>query len=249
LWRTARSIPKTPDRLGYFSDLEEPRLDRTKRHQFLDLVFIAVCATIAGANDFVAMEKFGTSKRAWLSKFLELPNGIPSHDTFGRVLAAIDPHAFTECFLRWVRALRQTTAGQFVGIDGKTARASGDRAQGQNPLHVVSAWASANQLVLGQVAVDEKSNEITAIPTLLEMLELQGALVTIIDAMGCQKEIVRQIRAQGAAYVLPVKGNQEHLEEDIVNHFARLDEQPHGRAKVSVCETAEKGHGREESRC
>src|SRR6266849_6678529 len=204
-----------PTLLAPFATLADPRIDRTKRYNLLDLIFIALCAVVSGANDCVAMEKFGKSKRAWLEKYLALPHGIPCHDTFTRVFAALDGDAFVACFLKWVEALQESTDGQLVAIDGKTARASLDRAKGKNPLHVVSAWAATNRVVLGEVMVDAKSNEITAIPKLLEMLELHGAIVTI-DAMGCQKDIAAAVRQGGADYVLTVKGNQEHLEEDII---------------------------------
>lgn len=234
----------------HFRSLQEPRVERTKCHPLVNIVFIAVCAVLGAANDFVGMEKFGKSKRAWFEKYLDLSNGIPSHDTFGRVIGALDPEQFIQCFLSWVQAFASTETGRLVAIDGKTARASLDRAAGQNPLHVVSAWAREARLVLGQVAVEEKSNEITAIPKLLEMLELSGAVVTI-DAMGCQKEIARKIRERGADYVLAVKGNQEHLEEDIIDHFAKLDEaaeQGSRRGRPAVWKTAEAGHGRKEER-
>jgi predicted transposase YbfD/YdcC len=232
---------------GHFDTLEDPRIERCKRHLLGDILFLAVCAMIAGANDFVAMQKFGHAKHDWLKKFLDLPNGIPSHDTLGRVFALLDGERFIRCFLGWVRTVHRVTAGEIVAVDGKTARASLDRAKGQNPLHVVSAWASANRVVLGEVMVDAKSNEITAIPRLLEMLELRGAIVTI-DAMGCQKEIAAKIRERGAEYVLAVKGNQEHLEDDVVSHFAALDEgkrRPRRRSQTTQRST---GHGRVETR-
>src|ERR1700680_976915 len=173
---------------GHFDALEDPRIARCKRHLLGDILFLAVCAMIAGANDFVAMQKFGYAKRDWRKKFLELPNGIPSHDTLGRVFSLLDGEQFIQCFLGWVQTIHQVTAGEIIAVDGKTARASLDRAKGRNPLHVVSAWATASRVVWGKVMVDEKSNEITAIPKLLQLLELRGAIVTI-DAMGCQKEM------------------------------------------------------------
>jgi predicted transposase YbfD/YdcC len=234
----------------HFKPLVDPRIDRTKFHPLLNVVFIAVCALLCGANDIVGMEKFGKNKRAWLEKFLDLSNGVPSHDTFGRVIQALDPQQFLQCFAGWVQTFAESTAGRLVNIDGKTIRASLDRATDLKPLHVVSAWACEARLVLGQMAVDEKSNEITAIPKLLEVLELSGAIVTI-DAMGCQKEIVRKIRERKADYVLAVKGNQEHLHEDIIHHFAKLDEaaEHNGRhARRSVFTTDDADHGRKEHR-
>jgi len=238
------------DFFAHFANLPEPRVDRTKHHMLMDVVFIAVCALLSGANDFVGMEKFGKAKIEWLKKYLELPNGIPSHDTFGRVIQAIDPQKFVACFRSWVAAFADTKLGRLINIDGKTARASLDRAADQNPLHVVSAWAQESRLLLGQVAVDDKSNEITAIPKLLEILELAGAVVTI-DAMGCQTEIVAKIREKKADYILAAKGNQEHLQEDVIAEFAKLDEpEEHSQPSpaADVFETTDKGHGREEHR-
>lgn len=235
-----------PTLLAPFAALEDPRLDRTKRYNLLDIIFIALCAVVSGANDCVALEKFGKSKRAWLEKYLSLPDGTPCHDTFTRVFAAVDGEAFVACFLKWVKALQESTDGQLVAIDGKTARATLDRAKGKNPLHVVSAWAAENRLFLGQEVVDEKSNEITAIPKLLAVLELTGAIVTI-DAMGCQKEIAAKIREKKADYVLAVKGNQEHLEEDVIAAFAAVD---NGQSPPTLRTHTEhtKGHGRIETR-
>ena len=235
-----------PTLLAPFATLEDPRIDRTKRHNLLDILFIALCAVVSGANDCVAMEKFGKSKRVWLEKYLSLPNGIPCHDTFGRVFAALDGAAFMACFLKWVEALQESTDGQLVAIDGKTARATLDRAKGKNPFHIVSAWAAENRLFLGQEVVDEKSNEITAIPKLLAVLELTGAIVTI-DAMGCQKEIAAVIREKKAHYVLAVKGNQEHLEEDVIAAFAAVDDGQRPPTLRTYPEHA-KGHGRLEMR-
>jgi predicted transposase YbfD/YdcC len=231
----------------HFDSLEDPRIDRCKLHKLSDILFLTVCAMISGANDFVAVQKFGHAKRAWLDKFLELPNGIPSHDTIGRVFSLMNAERFIECFIAWVQTIHEVTPGQFVGLDGKTVRASLDRASGQNPLHVVSAWASENRVVLGEVMVDQKSNEITAIPKLLAMLQLQGAIVTI-DAMGCQKDIAAKVREREADYVLAVKGNQEHLEEDIVNYFAALDEGSKRPRQRTHSRQRSKGHGRVETR-
>jgi predicted transposase YbfD/YdcC len=241
------SPSKAPTLLAPFAQLEDPRIDRTRRYGLLDLIFIALCAVVSGANDCVGIAKFAKIKRAWLEKYLDLPDGTPSHDTFSRVFAALDGKSFMECFLNWVKGLEEATSGKVVAIDGKTARATLDRRKDKNPLHVVSAWVTENQLFLGQEVVDDKSNEITAIPKLLEVLELTGAIVTI-DAMGCQKEIADKIRDKGADYVLAVKGNQEHLEEDIIEAFMAVDE---GRstAKVDTHTEHDKGHGREETRC
>jgi predicted transposase YbfD/YdcC len=235
-----------PSFFAHFADLEDPRLDRTKRHKLGDLAFIAVCAVLCGANGFVAMETFAREKRAWLEQYLELPGGIPSHDTFGRLFAALDPGQFLDCFLSWVEAVGQVTGRRLVGIDGKAARASLDSASGKGALHIVSAWAAENRLLLGQVTVAEKSNEITAIPRLLELLELHGAIVTI-DAMGCQKDIAAKIREGGGDYVLAVKGNQDHLEADIIRHFAAFDE-GRLRKRPRVAQSQEQGHGRQEYR-
>jgi predicted transposase YbfD/YdcC len=233
--------------LDHFADLPDPRVERTREHALLDIVFVAVCAVISGGNGFVSMETYGHEKLHWLRKFVPLANGVPSHDTFGRLFAALDVGAFVDCFLSWVGAIRRGGAGEIVEIDGKALRASLDTAKGRNPLHVVSAWAGEQRLLLGQVAVEAKSNEVTAIPRLLQALSLEGAIVTI-DAMGCQKEIAATIRERGADYVLAVKGNQDHLEADIIDHFGRLDQgaaRPRGR---SAHETEGRGHGRQEYR-
>jgi predicted transposase YbfD/YdcC len=237
---------KTPSLFAHFAKLEDFRINRSKEHKLLDIVVIAVCAIICGANDFVGMERFGKAKRPWLEKYLALANGIPSHDTFRRVISRLKPEAFVECFLSWVEALQVAMAGKIVGIDGKTARATMDRAKNKKAVHVVSAWATENHLLLGQVPVAEKSNEITAIPLLLEMIAIAGAIVTI-DAMGCQKEIAAKIREAKADYVLSVKGNQEHLEEDIIRHFAARDEGTIA-GKTSVFISDKKAHGRDEYR-
>jgi predicted transposase YbfD/YdcC len=202
----------------HFSDLEDPRMERTKRHQLLDIIAIAICGVICGADSWVDLELFGRSKEEWLKRFLSLPNGIPSHDTFGRVFARLDPEKFAQCFTSRVTAVSQLTQGEVVAIDGKTLRRSHDRAKGKSAIHLVSAWATANHLVLGQMKVDDKSDEITAIPQLLEVLELSGCTVTM-DAMGCQKAIAHQIVEQGADYVLALKGNQGQLYWEVTDTF------------------------------
>ena len=194
----------------YFSNLKDPRVERTKRHKLIDIITITICAVICGADTWVDIEAYGESKYQWLKEFLELPNGIPSHDTFARVFASLDTEKLQECFLSWVKSISRITFGEVVAIDGKTLRGSYDQQKSQKPIHMVSAWARANRLVLGQVKVDKKSNEITAIPKLLKVLSLSGCLVTI-DAMGCQKEIVKQITEQDADYVITLKKNQGYF--------------------------------------
>jgi predicted transposase YbfD/YdcC len=216
-------------------------------YPLINVVVIAVCAVICGADDFVAIAEFGRKKRDWFGQFLDLRNGIPWHDRFNAILAAIKPAEFEKCLLSWITALQDITDGQVIAIDGKTLRRSFDAASSKAAIHMVSAWATANQISLGQVVVDEKSNEITAIPKLLQMLEISGCLVTI-DAMGCQTEIARQIVAGGADYVLAVKGNQPTLQQGIEEFFDDHLEDAFARTQVRRYQTEEKGHGREEQR-
>ena len=232
---------------AHFAALPDPRVERTKRHALLDVLTIAVCAVLCGADTWVAVEAWGKAKLGWLRTWLDLPNGIPSHDTFGRVFAALDPAAFEACFLAWVRDLAAAAEGQVVAIDGKTLRRSHDRANGKAPLHLVSAWAAANRLVLGQAAVADKSNEIEAIPALLDVLDLEGATVTI-DAMGCQARIARRVRARGADYVLAVKDNQPTLHELVAHHFAVVADGDAAGLAPATHATVGKGHGRLEVR-
>ena len=230
----------------HFAELTDPRR-REGIYPLINIVTIAICAVICGADDFVAIAKFGRVKRKWLSRFLDLKEGIPSHDRFNAILAAIKPAEFEACLLNWITALHEITDGQLVAIDGKTLRRSFDAASGKSAIHMVSAWATANHISLGQVTVDEKSNEITAIPKLLQMLEISGCLVTI-DAMGCQTEIAKAIIDSKADYVLAVKKNQRTLYDGISWFFLMKREQNFAGVRVSRHQTQEKGHGREETR-
>ena len=233
--------------LDHFADLDDPRVERTRRHKLVDIIAIAICATICGADSWVHIELFGRSKLAWFQSFLELPGGIPSHDTFGDVFARLDPVQLQDCFISWTQAIAQLLPGEVVAVDGKTARRSYDRAGNKGAIHMVSAWATQNALTLGQVKTEEKSNEITAIPQLLEMLELHGCIVTI-DAMGCQREIAQQITQGGADYVLTVKENQGQLHEGIRDLFEGAEALDFDGVSYDHTETVEKGHGRLERR-
>jgi predicted transposase YbfD/YdcC len=233
----------------HFADLIDPRCERSCQHELLDIVGIALCAVISGAEGWTAIEAYGHAKHDWLARFFRLPNGIPSHDTFRRVFCLLDPEEFQRSFAAWIAALAACGVGdrRLVPIDGKTVRRSGRRGRGLGPLHLVSAWAGTNHVSLGQVAVDDKSNEITAIPRLLELLDLSGALITI-DAMGCQKEIAAQIVTGGGDYLLAVKENQPHLYEDIDASFTEALETDGAGLEYSVARTEETNRGREEVR-
>jgi predicted transposase YbfD/YdcC len=230
----------------HFASLTDPRR-RKVVYPLIDLITIALCAVVAGADDFVAIAEFGRKRRKWLSQFLDLSRGVPSHDRFNAIFAAIKPAEFQACLLSWITALHEVSGGQVVAIDGKTLRRSFDKADAKSAIHMVSAWATANHISLGQVVVDQKSNEITAIPKLLELLEIAGTLVTI-DAMGCQVEIAEKIVAAEADYLLAVKGNQPTLHAGILDFFVGHMEDDFARVKVSRHETTEKGHGRIEHR-
>jgi predicted transposase YbfD/YdcC len=230
----------------HFSNLTDPRR-REVTYPLINIVTIAICAVVCGADDFVSIAEYGRKKRKWLAQFLDLSAGVPSHDRFNAVFAALQPAEFEQCLLSWITALHEITDGQIVAIDGKTLRRSFDAASSKAAIHMVSAWATANCISLGQVMVDAKSNEITAIPKLLEILAISGCLVTI-DAMGCQTEIAEKIVAAGADYVLAVKGNQPTLFEGIQNFFEDHLEDDFARTKVRRHETKERGHGRIESR-
>jgi predicted transposase YbfD/YdcC len=230
----------------HFRKLKDPRRRHRRLHNLQDIIVIALCAVIAGAQDWQEIETFGRKRRAWLKRFLRLPHGIPAHDTFERVFDRLKPQAFQACFQAWVHALQEALSIKHIAIDGKSLRGSGSAKLG--PLHLVSAWATAQRLSLGQVAVDATSNEITAIPALLELLDLHGALVTI-DAMGCQKAIARQIVEQGGDYVLTVKDNQEQLRRDIEQVVTRAFEMDFAGLDHDHYTTRTRGHGRDEYRC
>jgi predicted transposase YbfD/YdcC len=231
----------------HFEDLTDPRIERTRRHALQDILVIALCAVIANANTWVDIERFGKAKLDFLRRFLALPNGIPSHDTFGRVFARLDPAALLVCLRNWLNNLRETLGGTQVAIDGKTLRGSHDGEARPNALHLVSAWATEARLFLGQLAVDQKSNEITAIPQLLELLDIEGDTVTI-DAMGCQKEIAKTIVDKKANYVLQVKDNQPTLNAAIADAFIGFAEDDYAEPSLRRFRTVERNHGREETR-
>ena len=233
--------------IEYLAVLKDPRTGPAKRHNFLDIIVIAVCAVICGADSWVDVEMFGKSKRAWLDRFLQLPNGIPSHDTFGRVFSMLDAQQFQSCFSDWVQAVNVITKGQVIAIDGKTIRRSGDRHAGKSAIHMVNAWASANHLLLGQTRVDDRSNEITAIPELLRVLDVSGCIVTM-DAMGCQKEIAANIIEEGADYLLAVKRNHPHLHDGIKDTFELARTNGFADVEHNYSQTVNKGHGRIETR-
>jgi predicted transposase YbfD/YdcC len=240
-------IAMTSARLeDHFADLTDPRR-RKVVYPLINIVGIAICAVIAGADDFVAIADWARQKRDWLSKFFDLSSGIPSHDRFNAVFAALKSAEFEKCLLSWITAVHELTAGQVIAVDGKTLRHSFDAATGKSAIHMVSAWATANHISLGQVVVDAKSNEITAIPKLLQLLEISGSVVTI-DAMGCQTAIAAEIVNGGADYVLAVKDNQPTLHAGIAAHFLENMEDDFARVKVSQHETTERGHGRDERR-
>lgn len=233
--------------LRFFDELEDPRMDRTKRHSLQDILFLTVCAVLCGADCWTEVELFGRSKLEWLRQFIPLTNGIPSHDTLGRVFARLKPEQLECCFVKWTEALKESCRRRGISIDGKTLRRSFDKATGRSAVHMVSAWCETSRLVLGQLATEEKSNEITAIPKLLEMLELRDAVVTI-DAMGCQKEIAKTIVENGGHYVLQVKANQPELHDLLKETFDDLIGGGIPGAKFDYHEDVNADHGRIETR-
>jgi predicted transposase YbfD/YdcC len=239
------ALTRTPVILTHFEGLTDPRIERTKKHVLSDLVAIALCGAICGADTWADVERFGNEKIDWFRTFLRLENGVPSHDTFGRVFAALDTAEFYACLADWVASLQLDLRGQTVAVDGKTLRRSFDKSSGRRALHVVNAWASGLRLSLGQLATEEKSNEITAVPRLLQMLAIEGAVVTL-DAMHCQKETAKKVRSRGADYVLQVKANQPTLHGELRSLFVRYGDNDYRRVRRHT--TVERRHGREERR-
>jgi predicted transposase YbfD/YdcC len=242
-----RHVPHPTSLIQHFSVIVDPRIERGKEHRLIDVILISLCAMLCGAETFVDFEDFGKAKKDWLKTFLDLPNGIPSHDTFGRIFALLDPDQFSECFRNWTQSIRTAIDAEIVAIDGKTLRRSHDRANGKKAIHMVSAWARENGVVLGQLKVDEKSNEITAIPELLRALELAGCIVTI-DAMGTQKKIATEICNTDADYVLALKGNHETIHDEVKIFLEDAHASGFAKAPFSTLETVEKEHGRIETR-
>ena len=230
-----------------FADLPDPRLDRTKRHQLSDILVITLCGAICGVDNWVEMERFGRAKEKWFRTFLDLPNGIPSHDTFGRVFSALDPGAFRKAFILWVEGLALVGIGEVIGVDGKTLRRSLDAANGKKPLHLVNAWATDAGVAIGQLATEEKSNEITAIPVLLDMLSIKGCIITT-DAMGCQKTIAQKIIDKGADYVLQLKDNHPTVHKEVERYFESEIGDTLLKGKATFLETVDGDHGRIEVR-
>lgn len=234
------------DIFEHFDEMEDPRMDRQKRHSLIDILFIAVSAVICGSTSFVDMYDFGCAKQEWLKQHLELSNGIPSHDTFRRVFSLLDPEAFRKCFVSWTQALSEATGGDIIAFDGKTLRRSFDTATGLSAVHVMNAWSCENDLCIGQMKVDGKSNEITAMPALMAMMDIKGSVVTA-DALNCQRDIAEQIIRQGGDYVLAVKSNQASLHDDVKLFFEDGFEEGFD-VVVPDCASDDWGHGRTESR-
>lgn len=233
--------------LDHFDALEEFRMERGKLHALPDLVVLAICAVAAGAEGWEAIAQFGRCKLDWLRQFIPLKNGAPSADCLAYVMQRLSPDGFRRCFQEWTESLAESTEGQVVAIDGKTVRGSRDRRRGRGPLHLVSAWAAHNRLVLGQEATEEKSNELTAIPRLLSILALKGCIVTI-DAMGCQRAIAEQIVDQNADYVLALKENQPILSDAVKDFFATAEAADFAGVTYDAAQETDKGHGRVETR-
>ena len=230
-----------------FDDIQDPRLDRKKAHPLENILVISLCAIIASAEDFVSIEKYGNAKLPWFSSFLDMENGVPSHDTFRRVLSILKPAALEKCFRRWVNTLASNLDGEVIAVDGKSLRRAHNKKKNRSAIHMVSAWALEYQVILGQVKTEEKSNEITAIPELLQALELSGSTITI-DAMGCQKEMAKQIVERGGHYVIGLKDNQPSLRQQVEEFISDAQAQDFDSVACDYHETVEKGHGRQERR-
>ena len=236
------------DFMSHFSIIEDPRIERCKKHKLLDILFLTVSAVLSGARGWEDIEVFGHAKREWLQRFIELPNGIPRHDTIARVMARLEPNILQQCFFQWMSDVLAAIEGDIIAIDGKSLRRSFDKASRKNALHMVSAWSCAGGVALGQVKTDDKSNEITAIPRLLELLEIKKCIITI-DAIGCQKSIASDIIQKKADFVLGVKKNQSALHDDCVQYFENiLLKQSEPSLKTGIFETIDKAHGRIEIR-
>jgi predicted transposase YbfD/YdcC len=231
----------------HFSKIDDPRIDRKKLHNLMEIIFIAICAFICGANSWLGVEEYAITKEKWLKKFINLKNGIPSHVTFWRVFAKLTPKVFEDCFFNWIKQIAKISKGEIIAIDGKTLCGTYDSSDPHTALHMVSAWASKNDLILGQIKTEKKSNEITAIPKLLDMIDIQNATVTI-DAMGCQKEIAKKIIQNKANYIFALKGNQGTMKEDIELFFQDGLKNDFKNQKYNFYSSTEKAHGRIETR-
>jgi predicted transposase YbfD/YdcC len=230
-----------------FSGIDDPRLDRKKRHELIDILVIAICAVICGAEHWTEVASFGRCKKNWFSSFFRLPNGIPSHDTFGRVFAILDPKLLQAAYVQWVQGFMRDVDVTHCCVDGKTVRGSGHMPDGQKPIHVLSAYAHEHGVVLAQMKVADKTNEITAIPEVLRVLQLKGMIVSI-DAMGCQKGIATQIKEQEGEYVLSLKGNQGNLSKEVERHLACAERDGFELLKHDRHQTVDMGGWRHESR-
>ncbi len=244
---TRAAKPQYATLMVHLADMPEPRLARTRRHELSDILAIAICAIICGADGWVDVEDWGNAKIGWLKTFLRLPNGIPSHDTFGRVFAALNPVAFELRFAAWMQAVADRSDDRVVAVDGKTLRGSLDRAAGKTAIHMVSAWAHANGVVLGQVKTDEKSNEITAVPALLQMLDLCGCIVTL-DALNTQKDTASAILDKQGDYVMALKGNHPKTMKEVEGYFGAEEKKKFRNPDIAPFITTEEGHGRQEAR-
>ena len=233
--------------IEHFSKLEDPRVERNKKHELIDVIVLCVCAVLSGAEGWCDIEEFGRTKLDWLRRYVPLANGIPVDDTIARIISALSVSGFQECFLSWMEDVVKLSDGEIIALDGKTHRRSHDRKRGVKALHMVSAWACRNGVVLGQVKTQEKSNEMTAVPQLLEKLELKGCIVTL-DAMGCQRAIAKQVKQGGGDYVLTLKRNQPELDREVREYFEMAEEEDFDLPAIEHEATAEEGHGRIEHR-